>query len=45
MSNKEDLVSCKPAIEAIPQNEVKEPTIPVDVYVQEAEEVMFNSDQ
>lgn len=39
MSNKEDLESCKTAIEDIPQNEVKTPTMPVDIYLQEAEDL------
>jgi len=39
MSNQENLVSCEPAIRAISQDQVKEPTIPVDVCVQEAEDL------
>lgn len=39
MSNKENLESCRITIEAIPQDEVNAPTVPVDIYVQEAEDL------
>jgi len=39
MSNKENFESCKLAIQSIPQEQVNEPTIPIDVYVQEAEDL------
>lgn len=39
MSNQENLTSCLAAIQAITQEQVKEPTVPVDVFVQEAEDL------
>lgn len=37
MSNKTDFDACLAAIQAIPSADVKEPSMPVDVYVQEAD--------
>ena len=37
MSNSDDLITMQAALEAIPAGEVKEPSIPVDAFVQEAE--------
>ena len=40
MSNAENLASCMDAILAIPTDQVLEPNIPVDVFVQEAENLV-----